>query len=183
MKFKKDLIYITLIASLVAGLTYCYRINIHLPSEQYGITVYYNKQVAANELLIQTINQAEQYVYFAIYTFTRTDIKDALLGAKYRGLNVRGIVDKQQITRIPEQGKIVAELQRYGIPIYVQDHQAIMHLKTLVTDKAYFSGSYNWTVSATDSNDEVIEIGRDPTIKKQYEQVLNELFTRYAPTR
>jgi phosphatidylserine/phosphatidylglycerophosphate/cardiolipin synthase-like enzyme len=56
-----------------------------------------------------------------------------------------------------------------------------MHLKALVTEKQYVSGSFNWTASATNLNDEVLEIGSDPTVRKQYEDILKTLIKKYTP--
>lgn len=184
MKLNRDLIYITVIVALIATCAQLYYSLVWLPSYQVQqarqVEVYYNREVATNELVIDQINQADRFVYFAIYTFTRQDIKDALLGAKYRGLDVRGVADKKQSTEIDQQAAIIKELQNAGIPIVFNDHSAIMHLKTLVTDHSYVSGSYNWTESATERNDEIIEIGRDDELRRKYQRVLETLLQRYS---
>ncbi len=179
MKFNKDFIYIVVIAILVAmcgQLIYSYE---YIPHRERKVEVFYNRDIEANRKVISIIENADKFVYFAIYTFTRSDIKDALLGAKHRGLEVRGITDKDQLAKIDLQEKIIKELRDAGIPIAVQSHSAIMHIKTVVTDKGYVSGSYNWTAAATDSNDEVIEVGRDESIRRQYEQALTEVLAKY----
>ncbi len=63
-------------------------------------------------------------------------IKDALLGAQHRGIDVRGIMDRKQSMEIDSQRKIFKELTEAGIPVVIQDHAAIMHLKTIVSEKA-----------------------------------------------
>lgn len=181
MRLTKDFIYVAIIAILLAmcgQLVYSYK---YIPAKERAVTVYYNHDTEANRKVIETIENADKFVYFAIYTFTRTDIKDALLGAKHRGLEVRGITDKDQLAKIDLQEKIIKELRSAGIPIAVQSHSAIMHMKTVVTDKAYVSGSYNWTAAATDQNDEVIETGKDEGIRQQYERVLREVLGKYPP--
>ncbi len=179
MSLNKERIYLVCILLLIALCGQFYYSYRYLPTKQREVQVFYNQNIKANEKIMRAIQDADEYVYFAIYTFTRPDIKDALLGAKHRGLEVKGVTDKTQIERIDLQKDIIKELTEAGIPILVQDHSSIMHLKTLVTDKLYISGSYNWTASATDSNDEVLEIGYDQSIKKQYEEVLDQLFTLY----
>ncbi len=149
---------------------------------QHDTKVYYNRDEQLNNLIINTIGQAEHSVYFAVYTFTRADIKDALLAAKYRGLDVRGISDKKQYQEIPSQKQIINQLRAGGIPVCLQNHDAIMHLKVLVTDKQFISGSYNWTASATTSNDEVLEAGTSEPVRNQYEQLLLRLFQIYPAT-
>lgn len=177
MKIQKDFFYLAVIVILIGLCGQFYYDYKYKPDRE--IRVYYNRDIEANQEITKVIRDADKQVHFAIYTFTRSDIKDALLGAKYRGLDVRGIVDKEQTDRIEEQRKIIDELKNAGIPIGFDDHSGIMHLKTIVTEKAYVSGSYNWTLSATNSNDEVIEIGTDENVRKQYDQVLEELFSLY----
>ncbi len=179
MKLTRDAVYLVVIALLVALCAQFYYTYEWRPNHDRVVRVYYNRDVEANKEIIKVIQNADQFVHFAIYTFTRDDIKDALLGAKHRGLDVRGVVDREQSQKIDEQKKIVKELRDAGIPLSEQDHSAIMHLKTLVTDKQYASGSFNWTSSATNLNDEVIEIGFDELTRQQYERVLDELFQRY----
>ncbi len=185
MKLNKDLIYITIIVGLIAlAAQFYYSFHIEptiqsLPTSE--TKVYYNRDTQANQQVIDQIQQADKFVYFAIYTFTRSDIKDALLAAKYRGLDVKGVLDKEQSQSIDSQRAIVKELQGAKIPIAFQSHSAIMHMKLVVTDKSYLSGSYNWTASATDKNDEVFEVGTNNDIRKQYLKVIQELFTNYPP--
>lgn len=179
MKFNRDFIYIVIIAILLATcgqLVYSYK---YIPHQGRRVEIFYNQDIEANRKVISTIENADKFVYFAIYTFTRNDIKDALLGAKHRGLEVRGITDKDQLAKIDLQEKIIKELRNAGIPVAVQNHSAIMHMKTVVTDKEYVSGSYNWTAAATDQNDEIIETGRDESIRRQYERVLGEVLGKY----
>lgn len=183
VKINKDIIYLTIIVTLIAGIAQLYfSFNVQpiLESNQAReVSIYYSYDTKGNELIIDEIRKAEKFVYFAIYTFTRSDIKDALLSAKYNGLEVVGLMDKEQTDSIEQQRDIAKELHAAGIPVSYDDHTAIMHLKVLVTDKSYVTGSFNWTTSATDKNDEVLEIGRDETIRKQYQNLVQDLFAKY----
>lgn len=131
--------------------------------------------------LIALIEEAEDYVYFAIYTFTLPSIADALIEAKNRGVDVRGLMDSEQSSNT-YGAPITEKLRAAGIPLLAERHatgNGIMHLKLLVTERAYAFGSYNWTNSATSINDELIEIGTDPELRQAYENVLKRLFTAY----
>ncbi|HEX3095762.1 MAG TPA: phospholipase D-like domain-containing protein [Patescibacteria group bacterium] len=178
-KFTRDVIYIILIALLIATCGQFYYTFKYKPAAERQVKVYYNHDVQANAQVVRTIEDANKFVYFAIYTFTREDIKDALLGAKHRGLEVRGIVDRKQTESLDNQRSIINELVKAGIPIVYNDHSYIMHMKTVVTDKGYVSGSYNWTAAATDNNDEIIEVGRDDSIRRQYEKTVKEVIDKY----
>lgn len=178
MNVNREKFYVIAIILLVALSSQFYYTYHYQPAHE--VEVFYNQDTQLNKKVIEVIRDADQFVYFAIYTFTRTDIKDALLAAKYRGLKVVGINDRSQYNQIENQKKIIDELKKAGIPVYEQDHSAIMHMKAVVTDKAYASGSFNWTSAATNLNDEVLEVGRDENIRKQYQYILEELFSRYG---
>ena len=77
---------------------------------------------------------------------------------------------------------ITAKLLTAGISVVTEKHatgNGIMHIKTLVTESAYATGSYNWTKSATTINDEVLEIGTDPALRQAYENILTKLLDAY----
>jgi phosphatidylserine/phosphatidylglycerophosphate/cardiolipin synthase-like enzyme len=176
MKIKEGIYWGVIFVLLVfcARVYYTYS---YAPAQE--IRVYYNHDTQENKQIINLIQNADKFVYFAVYTFTKTDIADALLGAKHRGLAVAGVTDKNQLGSLASQQKIIKELSDAGVPIVTQDHSAIMHMKAVVTDKGYASGSYNWTAAATDSNDEVLEIGSDEIVRKQYETILRRVFQKY----
>jgi phosphatidylserine/phosphatidylglycerophosphate/cardiolipin synthase-like enzyme len=178
-KIKRDAIYLIVIALLIAACGQFYYTYHYKPQAARDIRVIYNQDEQANVQVTRTIQDAQKFVYFGIYTFTREDIRDALLAAKYRGLDVRGIVDRRQSAGINAQTAIVEELQNAGIDIVFNDHSYIMHLKTVVTDRSYVTGSYNWTAAATNLNDEILEIGNDEDVRKQYEKTMLRIIDEY----
>ncbi len=143
--------------------------------------VYSLDQKQNDKELIALIEGAKSHIYFAIYTFTLTDVAEALAAAKKRGVDVRGVVDSGQAAE-KFSAPVMEILQNAGIPIVVEKHPSgsgIMHIKALVTDQAYALGSYNWTSSATNINDEILEIGTDETLRKTYEHLLLQLLDAY----
>ena len=178
--FKRDAVYLIVIILLTALCGQFYYTYHYKPLAERSVDVFYNQDRQTNVELTRVITDADKFVYFAIYTFTRQDIADALLAAKHKGLDVRGIVDRKQSEAIESQKAIIKELQEANIPIVFNDHSYIMHIKSIVTDKAYVSGSYNWTASATDNNDEIIEIGHDEQTRQKYEATILEVIGKYS---
>ena len=174
----KDRLYLGTIIILLALCAQFYYSYKYQPAHE--IEVYYNQDHPLNLEIINAIKDADKFVYFAVYTFTRQDIQSALLGAKYRGLKVIGITDSNQYQNAAGQKEIINQLRDAGIPVYEQHSSGIMHMKALVTDKEYLSGSYNWTTAATTINDEVLEVGRDEAVRGRYQNVLEEIFKKYA---
>ena len=131
--------------------------------------------------IIALINGAQSHVYFAIYEFTLKDVADALVAAKKRSIEVRGLVDAGEAAKSYDR-PIIQELLDAGIPVESEKHadgNGIMHIKAIVTDKAYALGSYNWTGSATTENDELLEIGTNQNLRQAYENILLKLLDFY----
>ncbi|MDP1690171.1 MAG: phospholipase D-like domain-containing protein [bacterium] len=146
------------------------------------VRVIYSLDAKQNDKeIIALIDAAKDHVYFAIYTFTIPSIADALVAAKKRGVEVKGIVDSGQSSN-SYGAPITAKLLAAGIPVVTEKHatgNGIMHIKLLVTEQAYAFGSYNWTKSATTINDEILEIGTDSTLRQTYENILKKLLDAY----
>ncbi|MEK7126351.1 MAG: phospholipase D-like domain-containing protein, partial [Patescibacteria group bacterium] len=155
--------------------------TVSAPEKNSVRVVYSLDQKQNDQELIVLINEAEEYIYFAIYTFTLPSIADALAAAKKRGVDVRGIVDSEQSTN-SYGAPIIATLLNADIPVVTEKHatgNGIMHIKLLVTEQAYAFGSYNWTKSATTINDEILEIGTDTELRQAYENILKKLLEAY----
>lgn len=143
--------------------------------------VFYSLDARQNDKeIVKLIDGAHRYVYFAVYTFTKDTIADALIRAKKRGVIVWGITDQGQSTSDFE-APVIERLRTAGIPIETQKHMdGIMHVKALVTENAYASGSYNWTESATVANDEVLEIGTNSSLHKYYFEIVKKILLANA---
>lgn len=143
--------------------------------------VYSLDQKQNDKEIIALIDSAKTRIYFAIYTFTLRDIADALVRAKKRGVEVRGLVDSEQNAN-SYGAPIIKILTDAGISVVTERHptgNGIMHIKLLVTEQAYAFGSYNWTKSATTINDEILEIGTDTGLRQAYENILKKLLEAY----
>ncbi len=140
--------------------------------------VFYSLDQRQNDLeIVKLINAADDYVYFAIYYFTRDSIAEALIRAKERGVVVWGITDRA--ASLESNKKILEKLRSAGLTVETQRHQdGIMHVKALVTEKAYASGSYNWTDAATEANDEVLEIGFNRDLHGQYLAIIKKILLK-----
>ena len=139
--------------------------------------IYSLDQKANDKEIVKLIDSADKYVYFAIYYFTKNNIADALIRAKKRGLDVRGLTDRQASGE--SNKSTIEKLKRAGIDIKIRNNnEGIMHIKSLVTEDAYVSGSFNWTQSATISNDEIIEIGSNEGVRKKYLEIIQKLLQK-----
>ena len=115
----------------------------------------------------RTIENAENSVDVAAYSFTSHKISDALIKAHQRGVEVRVLLDKGQGKR---RYPALENLNSAGIPVRINRRYAIMHNKYIIIDeKTVETGSFNYTANAERRNAEnVIVIKNNPTVAKKY---------------
>ena len=155
---------------------------VQLQASAYAQTkVLYCPQQKCDQEIINQLQNANQYAYVAMYTLTKIDLVNALIAAKMRGIDVEAVIDFNQ-SLIAQEKPQISKLKKYGIPIHsILRNQGLMHIKMLITEKAYLSGSYNWTNSATNYNDEVLEVGAVKIIHDQYLNIFQKLLQKYPP--
>lgn len=139
-------------------------------------TYFTKKDGNLDKLLIKEINTAQNSLDVAIYSITKDNIATAIIEAKKKGLDVKVITDKQE-SQSKYQKEILDKFKTNGIPIKINSHVGLMHLKISIIDsKTVTGGSYNYTDSATKNNDENLIIMRDTNIVSEYVNEYNEMW-------
>jgi phosphatidylserine/phosphatidylglycerophosphate/cardiolipin synthase-like enzyme len=128
------------------------------------VEVYYSPDDAPLDRLTTLYQQATRYLYVAVYVLTSPRAVEAMIAAKKRGVDVRLITDLQR-TEDVKQLMALRTLQLADIPILVNQHDGLMHLKQVVIDdEVNASGSMNHTTSGNRYNDERLDIITDHAI-------------------
>ncbi len=111
--------------------------------------------------LVGLYQGARTSIYLAMYSLTYPPIVKALVAAKKRGVDVRVMTDRGKLDD-QKQRAALETLRLAGIPIKVNRHDGLMHLKqAVVDDHVNTSGSMNQTTSAARYNDERLDIFHD----------------------
>jgi len=122
----------------------------------------YSPEDRPADRLVALYDEARHSLYLAIYGLTYPPIVRALVAAKKRGVDVRVITDRGKMDD-PRQRAALETLRLAGIPVKVNRHDGLMHLKqAIVDDRVNTSGSMNQTTSAARYNDERLDIFHDP---------------------
>jgi len=117
--------------------------------------------------LIEEIDQAEESILIAVYSFTDDDLGAAVVRAYDRGVDVRILLDEAQESGT--QGREWPKLVAAGIPVTVEHVVGLMHHAFVVIDtKLTVTGSYNWTASADQNNFENVVFIECPEIAWEY---------------
>lgn len=126
--------------------------------------------------LINIIDSAKSNLDIAIYSLTKPDIVQSIVNAKKRGLNVRIITDSKE-SESNSEAKELSLLKGAGIPIKINTHIGLMHLKVTIADNSTVTtGSYNYTNAATYENDEVLVVLKDNKTAKDFEKEFNRMW-------
>ncbi|HEY6085213.1 MAG TPA: phospholipase D-like domain-containing protein [Nitrospira sp.] len=122
------------------------------------IEVYYSPEDAPLDRLIRLYGEARRYIYVSVYGLTSPRAVEALVSAKKKGLDVRLITDQERTQDI-KQRSALQTLRLAGIPILINQHDGLMHLKQVVIDdEINASGSMNHTTSGNRYNDERFDV-------------------------
>lgn len=128
------------------------------------IEVYYAPEDLPLDRVVALYNRAHRYIYAAVYALTSPKVVESLIAAKKRGIDVRLITDRERLND-PKQRTAVSTLQLAGVPIKVNRHENLMHLKQVVMDdEVNVSGSMNHTTSGNRYNDERLDVITDAAI-------------------
>ena len=125
------------------------------------IDVYYAPEDQPIDHVVSLYTHASRYIYVSVYALTAPSVVKALVEAKRRGLDIRVITDRERLND-PKQQRAVSTLRLAGVPIKVNRHEGLMHLKQVVIDDAInVSGSANHTTSGNRYNDERLDVITD----------------------
>jgi phosphatidylserine/phosphatidylglycerophosphate/cardiolipin synthase-like enzyme len=149
------------------------------PSSNSSSTVQYyfpRAGQAPEPVLISLINSAKTSVDMAIYSFTDANIANALIKDEKRGVKVKLMSDKEESAN-SYQKALLATLKKSGIPIKINKHSGVMHLKvTIVDNKTATTGSFNYTKAAETENDEVFVVLNNATVAKDFDSEFNTMW-------
>jgi cardiolipin hydrolase len=109
-----------------------------------------------------------------VFTITDDRIADAIAFAHRRGVKVRIISDNDKMW---DRGSDVKDLARSGVRVVTDRTDAHMHHKFAVfDDRLLLTGSYNWTRSAANKNDENVLVTDDSRLVQPFLKQFNTLW-------
>ena len=138
------------------------------------IEVYFSHSDNPQKAIIKNINQAETFINIAMYIFTDREIALPLVKARERGVKVRLYLDKEQVKYQYSQSRFLVQK---GIKARISTNNYIMHNKFAIIDnRILLTGSYNWTFSAHNRNDENLMVIDDPEIIEIFQNQFEKLW-------
>ncbi len=116
--------------------------------------------------LLPLLENAQSSIRFMAFVFTDTDLAKALRAKGREGVLVEGVVEARNVSA---SGSDVEALRDAGIEVLADGNPYVMHHKVIIIDEAIvITGSYNFSRSAAESNDENLLILYSEDIARLY---------------
>lgn len=144
------------------------------------VQLYFAPEDRLDRVVTASIDNARSRVFVAVFSLRLRSATDALLRAHRRGVAVYVVTDAKQSSETTEDERLRAA----GIPVIEALNATgpftAMHHKFAVVDDTVLVGAYNWTTTATFSNDEDLAVIRDREVAAAYAGEMGRLWRRYG---
>jgi len=140
--------------------------------------VYFSPGTEILESISELLKQTRQTLDLCVFTITDERLAGDLVECLDRGIKIRLITDDEKIY---DHGSAILDLKNAGIPVKIDHSRYHMHHKFGIIDsRIVFTGSFNWTYTASSHNQENLLATSNFEIVKQYteqyELLWNEMF-------
>jgi len=133
---------------------------------------YFSPQDKPSRRIIEIINDSKKTIDFMAFSFTHDRIAKAIISAYEKGVKVRGLFEKRQISKFSEYEKF----KNLRMNVYIDKNPKNMHNKIIIIDSSIvITGSYNFSSNADNDNDENVLIIFSKEIALKYLNYLNRL--------
>jgi phosphatidylserine/phosphatidylglycerophosphate/cardiolipin synthase-like enzyme len=124
--------------------------------------------------LVDELNKARSSIQFLAFSFTHTGMSDAMLSRARFGVSVSGVFEKSQAT---SSYSAYNRLRSAHIQVYTDANPRNMHHKVIIIDnETTVAGSFNFSSSADQSNDENTLVIHSRDLARQFESEFRRLF-------
>lgn len=131
-----------------------------------NVEIYFSPNGGCQQAIIDAITEAGSTIDVAMYTFTEGDIANALIAAKNRGLEVRVVLDGENVNGTYSKATYLAN---NGVPVRYETKSGLLHDKfAVIDDSITLTGSFNWTTNAEGRNYENLLIITSLTLASEY---------------
>lgn len=121
--------------------------------------------------------QAKTSLDICVFTVSDDRLTEAIVAAHRRGVSVRIISDNDKQN---DRGSDIHKLIDAGIEVRLDKTQYHMHHKFALADqRLLLNGSFNWTRSASDKNEENLTISASQKLLTEFNAVFNTLWKKF----
>ena len=148
-----------------------------------AVEVYFSPKDGLAGQVQSLINSVDHEMAFGMYTFTDNTAANSMLSKIRGGVSAFGILDSNSISYAPWITLSQPSNMGANIKMYQGGIKSVYHHKMFISDPWHpaadplvSTGSFNWTFSAENSNDENMVVVHDANITNQYYQSFCQSF-------
>ena len=141
------------------------------------LEVYFSPDDGAQQQLENLIHSAEDSIDVLAFSFTSDPLAEALIQQAASGIQVRIVMDEEQAAS--NQGGEYDHFLAEGLDVHLDANYGQMHHKVMIfDDKIVAFGSYNYSRSAEERNDENLLIVYDPSLAAAFLHEFESIYER-----
>ena len=151
------------------------------------VECYFSPSDNVNNKLTNTINSADNSMYFASMVITRFDLAQAINDKVALGVEAYGLT--HSATGSITWSQLIAGMTPGNMLANIDSANTIMHHKYIIVDQEnnasdpqVWTGSHNWSNNANNKNDENTVVIHDQNVANQFYQEFHALFIQNGGT-
>jgi len=131
------------------------------------VKTYFSPDDGVLNTLTPLLSSAKESVYFLAYSFTSNELGDIVRQKDEDGLDVKGVMDAEQVAS--NQGTEYDIFKQADMSVRLDGNEGLMHHKVFVIDRKIVAfGSYNFSKSAEENNDENLIVVHSEPIAQEF---------------
>jgi phosphatidylserine/phosphatidylglycerophosphate/cardiolipin synthase-like enzyme len=145
--------------------------------DNFMIEVLFSPDDGVQNRLVELLNETQSSIYFLAYSFTADELGEAIRSRAAAGVEVAGVMEAEQV--LSNEGTEYDRFIQTGLDVRLDGNEDQMHDKVIIIDgRIVITGSYNFSSSAEESNDENVLILHDDkaasTFTEEFWNIYNE---------
>lgn len=129
--------------------------------------------------IIDMIDVSRERVWISVYSFTLPSLRESLVRAQKRGVDVRVILEKFPFWNTSINRETEIFLRENNIPLHLswEEQFAFMHAKFSIIDSQWIIETANWTRASFSTNREFFITGKDSKILENLKRIFEADFS------
>jgi phosphatidylserine/phosphatidylglycerophosphate/cardiolipin synthase-like enzyme len=142
------------------------------------IEAYFSPDDRVAKQIVDRISSAQTSIFFLAYSFNSSSIANAMLVKAQAGVTLAGVFEQTQVAANKNSSQY-EPLRLAGLDVWLDANPRNMHDKIIIIDgKTVITGSYNFTATAENKNDENILIINSADIAALYMQTFQRIYNQ-----
>jgi phosphatidylserine/phosphatidylglycerophosphate/cardiolipin synthase-like enzyme len=144
------------------------------------VDAYFSPEDNPEASLVELLFNAQESIYFMAYSFTSDPLGEAILRRAEQGVTVGGVMDESQVAS--NIGTEYDAFRLAGLDVHLDGIGGLLHHKVMIIDEQIVvTGSYNFTASAEERNDENLIVIYDAAIAREFLAEYQRVFAVAQP--